>query len=51
MVCTKFDLFSKEDRGFESTSATDSRATTDKNDPFLNTGFKSKRQYGVRAYN
>ena len=39
-MVAKFDLFSAEERGFESKSVIDTRATTDKNDPFLNMGFK-----------
>ena len=39
-VGAKFDLFSAEERGFESESVTDTRATTDKKDPFFNMGFK-----------
>ena len=47
--------------GFETKSFTDTRATSDKNDPFLTMGFKhgetwvdkkwGRMQYGVRAYN
>ena len=40
VVVAKFNLFSAERRAFESKSVTDTRATTDKNDPFLNVGFK-----------
>ena len=55
-VGAKIDLFSGEGRGFESKSVTDTRATTGKNDPFLNMGFKHgtkwvDKQYGVRACN
>ena len=39
-VGAKIDLFSWEARGFESKSVTDTRATTEKIDPFLNIGFK-----------
>ena len=46
MVGTKFDFFfSAEGRGFESKSVTDTRATTDKNDPFLNMGFKHGKKW------
>ena len=41
----QFDLFSTEGRGFESKSVTDTRATTDKNDPFLNMGFKHGKKW------
>ena len=41
---TKFDLFSEEGRGFESKSVTDTRVTTDKNDPFWNMGFKHEKK-------
>ena len=34
-----------EGRGFESKSVTDSRATTDKNDSFLNMGFKHGKKW------
>ena len=44
-VGAKFDLFSEEGRGFESKSVTDTRATTDKNDPFLNMGFKHWKKW------
>ena len=47
--------------GFESKSVTDTRATTDKNDPFFEYGVHTrekvggqkwgKMHYGVRAYN
>ena len=37
-VSAKIDLFSGEGQGFESKSVTDTRATTDKNDPFLKCG-------------
>ena len=40
MVSATFDLFSAE--GFESESVTD---TTDKNDPFLNMGFKHGKKW------
>ena len=32
-------------RGFESKSVTDMRATTDKNDPFLEMGFKHAKKW------
>ena len=35
------------EEGFESKSFTDTRATTDKNDPFLNMGFK--HIFGAKA--
>ena len=38
-------LFSGEGRGFDSKSVTDTRATTDKNDPFLNMGFKHGKKW------
>ena len=44
-MVAKFDLFSAEGRGFESKSVTDTRATTDKNDPFLNMGFKHGKKW------
>ena len=44
-MVAKFDLFSAEGRGFESKSATDTRVTTDKNDPFLNMGFKHGKKW------
>ena len=44
-VGAKFDLFTAEGRGFESESVTDTRATTDKNDPFLNMGFKHGKKW------
>ena len=44
-VGAKIDLFSVEE-GFESKSVTDTRATTDKNDPFLNMGFKHGKKVG-----
>ena len=31
--------------GFETKSVTDTRVTTDKNDPFLNTGFKHWKKW------
>ena len=40
----KIDLFSGEARGFESESITDTR-TMDKNEPFLNKGFKHGKQW------
>ena len=45
VVVAKFDLFSAEGRGFESKSVIDTRATTDKNDPFLNKGFKHGKKW------
>ena len=45
VVGAKFDLFSAEGRGFESKCVTDTRATTDKNDPFLNMGFKHGKKW------
>ena len=44
-VGAKFDLSSAEGRGFETKSVTDTRATTDKNDPFLNMGFKHGKKW------
>ena len=44
-MVAKFDLFSVEGRGFESKSVADTRATTDKNDPFLNMGFKHEKKW------
>ena len=44
-IGAKFDLFSAEGRGFESKSVTDARATTDKNDPFLNMRFKHGKKW------
>ena len=41
----EFDLFSAEGRAFESESVTDTRATTDKNDQFLNMGFKHGKKW------
>ena len=38
-VGAKFDLFSAEGRGFES------KSVTDKNDPFLNMGFKHGQKW------
>ena len=38
-------FFPREGRGFEPESVTDTRAT-DKNDPFLNMGFKHTRKSG-----
>ena len=38
-------FFSAEGRGFQSKSVTDTRATTDKNDPFLNVGFKHGKKW------
>ena len=38
-------FFSGKGRGFESKSVTDTRATTDKNDPFLNMGFKHGKKW------
>ena len=40
-MVARFDLFSVEGRGFESKSVANTRATTDKNDPFLNLGSNS----------
>ena len=44
-IGAKIDLFSGEAREFESKSVTDTRATTDKNDPFLNMGFKHGKKW------
>ena len=38
-------IFSEEGLGFESKSVTDTRATTDKNDAFLNMGFKHGKKW------
>ena len=54
-------IFFPRKGGDSNLSVTDTKATTDKNDPFLNMGFKhgkkwvdkngEKLQCGVRAYN
>ena len=44
-MVAKFDLFSAEGWGFESKSVTDTRATTDKIDPFLIMGFKHGKKW------
>ena len=44
-VGAKFDFFCAEERGFESESVCDTRATTDKNGPFLNMGFKHGKKW------
>ena len=38
-------FFSAEGRGFESNSVTDTKATTDKNDPFLKMGCKHGKKW------
>ena len=43
-IGAEIDLFSREE-GLESKSVTDTRATTDKNDLFLNMGFKHGKKW------
>ena len=43
--CQIRSFFSADRRGFESESVTDTRATTDNNDPFLNVGFKHWKKW------
>ena len=38
-------FFPGRGQGFKSESVTDTRATTDKNDPFLNMGFKHGKKW------
>ena len=38
-------IFFPREEGFETKSVTDTRATTDKNDPFLNMGFKHGKKW------
>ena len=44
-IGAKIDLISREGEGFESKSVTDTRATTDKNDTFLNKEFKHGKKW------
>ena len=45
-VGAKIDLFFAEGRGFESKSVTDTRATTDKNDPIFEHGVQTREKSG-----
>ena len=45
------NIFSEEGRGFETKRVTDTRATTDKNDPFLNVGFKHGKKWTKMGQN